>query len=45
MKVFWGLGKVLTLMFWLVALVNLVEPLINPIDLLVNLAASLAAAA
>ncbi|CAI8912299.1 hypothetical protein D3C81_1393180 [compost metagenome] len=41
MKVFWGLGKCLTLMFWLVVLVNLVEPLINPIDLLVNLAASL----
>lgn len=41
MKVFWGLGKVLTLLFWSVVLVNLVQPLINPFHLLVNLAGSL----
>jgi len=41
MKVLWGLGKVLTLMFWLVVTVNLVEPLINPFDVLVNMAGSL----
>ncbi len=38
---FWGLGKCLTLMFWLVVLVNLFNPLINPFHLLVNLAGSL----
>ncbi len=41
MKVFWGLGKVLTLLFWGVALINVFKPLINPFDLLINLAASL----
>ncbi|KPA99513.1 MULTISPECIES: DUF1145 domain-containing protein [Pseudomonas] len=41
MKVLWGLGKVLTLLFWLVVLVNLVNPLISPFRLLVNLAGSL----
>ena len=41
MKVFWGLGKVLTLMFWGVVLINLFEPLINPFDVLINLVASL----
>lgn len=41
MKVFWGLGKFLTLLFWAVVLVNLVNPLINPFHLLVNLAGSL----
>ncbi|CAI8761933.1 putative membrane protein [Pseudomonas chlororaphis] len=41
MKVFWGLGKLLTLLFWLLVLVNLVGPLINPIHLLINLAGSL----
>ncbi len=41
MKVLWGLGKVLTLLFWLVVLVNLVTPLISPFHLLVNLAGSL----
>ncbi|WP_025806725.1 DUF1145 domain-containing protein [Pseudomonas chlororaphis] len=41
MKVFWGLGKLLTLLFWLLVLVNLVSPLINPIHLLINLAGSL----
>ncbi|OOV98622.1 DUF1145 domain-containing protein [Pseudomonas sp. MF4836] len=41
MKVFWGLGKILTLVFWLVVLINLAKPLINPLHLLVNLAGSL----
>lgn len=41
MKVLWGVGKVLALVFWGVALVNLFWPLINPFDLLVNLAGSL----
>ncbi|SDV02751.1 DUF1145 domain-containing protein [Pseudomonas mucidolens] len=41
MKVFWGLGKFLTLLFWVVVIVNLVRPLINPFHLLVNLSGSL----
>ncbi|ROL65405.1 hypothetical protein BLX41_28550 [Pseudomonas protegens] len=41
MKVLWGLGKFLTLVFWLVVLINLAKPLINPLHLLVNLAGSL----
>ncbi len=41
MKVLWGLGKVLTLLFWAVALINIFKPLINPFDLLINLAGSL----
>ncbi|WP_191485419.1 DUF1145 domain-containing protein [Pseudomonas sp. FEN] len=41
MKVLWGLGKVLTLVFWLVVLVNLVQPLISPFRVLVDLAGSL----
>ena len=41
MKVLWGLGKVLSLMFLGVALFNLFAPLINPFDVLINLAASL----
>lgn len=41
MKLFWRLGKLLTLLFWLVVVVNLVSPLINPFDLLINLAGSL----
>ena len=41
MKVFWGLGKLLTLLFWGVVVVNLITPLINPFHLLVNLAGSL----
>lgn len=41
MKVFWGLGKVLTLLFWLVVLVNLFHPLVHPIQLLVNLTGGL----
>ncbi|AZC23029.1 MULTISPECIES: DUF1145 domain-containing protein [Pseudomonas] len=41
MKVLWGLGKFLTLVFWLVVLINLAKPLINPLHLLVNLAGCL----
>ncbi|MCK9817851.1 hypothetical protein BK634_27420 [Pseudomonas chlororaphis] len=41
MKIVWGLGKFLTLVFWLVVLINLARPLINPFHLLVNLAGSL----
>lgn len=41
MKLFWGLGKVLTLGFWLVLLVNLVTALPSPFDLLISLAGSL----
>jgi len=41
MKVVWGLGKFLTLLFWVVVVINLFEPLINPFHLLVNLAGSL----
>lgn len=41
MKVIWRLGKILTWVFWLVVLINLVKPLINPLHLLVNLAGSL----
>ncbi|WLG97020.1 DUF1145 domain-containing protein [Pseudomonas sp. FP198] len=38
MKVFWWLGRLLTLLFWLVVLVNLVMPFVHPLHLLVNLA-------
>ncbi|MFJ7143249.1 MAG: DUF1145 domain-containing protein [Pseudomonas protegens] len=41
MKVLWGMGKFLTLVFWLVVLINVVKPLVNPLHLLVNLAGSL----
>ncbi|NVZ68693.1 DUF1145 domain-containing protein [Pseudomonas costantinii] len=41
MKVFWGLGKLLTLLFWVVVVVNLFRPLTNPFHLLVSLAGSL----
>ncbi|NMX71978.1 DUF1145 domain-containing protein [Pseudomonas sp. WS 5532] len=41
MKVFWGLGTFLTLLFWVVVLVNLFRPLTNPFHLLVSLAGSL----
>ena len=41
MKLLRGLGKVLTLLFWCVALINIFKPLINPFDLLINLAGSL----
>ncbi|MET0847255.1 MAG: DUF1145 domain-containing protein [Pseudomonas sp.] len=38
MKVIWGLGKLLTLLFWLVVLANLLMPFVNPLHQLVNLA-------
>nr|WP_314487789.1 DUF1145 domain-containing protein [uncultured Pseudomonas sp.] len=41
MKVLWGLGKILMVLFWGVALYNVFKPLINPFDLLINLAGSL----
>ena len=41
MKVLWGLGKVLTLLFWVVVAINVFRPLSNPFDLLINLAGSL----
>lgn len=41
MKLFWGLGKFLTLLFWVVVAINLLKPLINPLHLLVNLAGCL----
>lgn len=41
MKVFSGLGKFLTLLFWLVVVVNLLSPLINPFNLLLNIVGSL----
>lgn len=41
MKLFWRLGKVLMLMFWLVVLINLMTPLINPFDVLISFAGSL----
>ncbi|SSB98986.1 putative membrane protein [Pseudomonas sp. 43mfcvi1.1] len=40
MKVFWGLGRLLTLLFWLVVLVNLIMPFVHPLHLLVNFAAA-----
>jgi putative membrane protein len=43
MKVLWGLGKLLTLLFWLVVAVNLLMPFIYPLQVLVNLAGSLLA--
>ncbi|MBT2339570.1 MULTISPECIES: DUF1145 domain-containing protein [Pseudomonas] len=41
MKVFWGLGRLLTVVFWLVVLVNLIMPFVHPLHLLVNLAGAL----
>ncbi|WP_296255835.1 MULTISPECIES: DUF1145 domain-containing protein [unclassified Pseudomonas] len=41
MKVVWGLGKVLTLGFWAVVLVNQVAVLPIPFDMLITLAGSL----
>ncbi|BBP61161.1 DUF1145 domain-containing protein [Pseudomonas sp. St316] len=38
MKVFWGLGRLLTLLFWLVVLVNLVVPFVHPLHELVTVA-------
>ncbi|MGE8067656.1 DUF1145 domain-containing protein [Pseudomonas sp. NPDC089569] len=43
MKVLWGLGKLLTLLFWSVVLVNLLTPFVHPLHLLVNLAGGLLA--
>lgn len=43
MKVLWGLGKLLTLLFWLVVLVNLLAPFVYPLHQLVNLAGGLLA--
>ncbi|MGY2339166.1 DUF1145 domain-containing protein [Pseudomonas sp. SDO5532_S415] len=43
MKVLWGLGKLLTLLFWSVVLVNLLTPFIHPLHSLVNLAGGLLA--
>ena len=40
---FWALGKLLTLLFWLVVLVNQLMPFVNPLHLLVDLAGSLLA--
>ena len=44
MKVFWGLGKLLTLLFWLVVLANLLIPFVHPLHFLINLAGSVLAA-
>jgi putative membrane protein len=41
MRVFWGVGKILTLGFWAVVLINLAVSLPNPFDLLISLAGSL----
>ncbi|MGH8418792.1 MAG: DUF1145 domain-containing protein [Pseudomonas sp.] len=41
MKVVWGLGKVLTLGFWAVVLVNQTAVLPIPFDMLIKLAGSL----
>lgn len=41
MKVILGLGKCLALVFWLVVLINLYQPLVNPFDVLINLAGCL----
>jgi len=38
MKVFWGLGRLLTLLFWLVVPANLIMPFVHPLHLLVNFA-------
>ena len=43
MKVFWGLGKLLTLLFWLVVLANQLMPFVNPLHLLVDLVGGLLA--
>ncbi|MVV51966.1 DUF1145 domain-containing protein [Pseudomonas sp. PB120] len=44
MKVFWWLGKLLTLVFWLVVLTNLLIPFVHPLHFLLNVAGSLLAA-
>lgn len=43
MKVFWGLGKLLTAAFWLVVLFNLMVVLPSPFALLIKLAGSMLA--
>ncbi|NUT78626.1 DUF1145 domain-containing protein [Pseudomonas sp. C1C7] len=43
MKVLWGLGKLLTLLFWLVVLVNSLLPFVYPLHPLVNLAGAVLA--
>jgi putative membrane protein len=43
MKVIWGLGKLLTLVFWLVVLVNQLTPFVYPLHLLVDLVGCLLA--
>jgi putative membrane protein len=43
MKVIWGLGKLLTLLFWLVVLVNLLVPFTYPLHVLVSLVGGLLA--
>ncbi|MBD9598589.1 DUF1145 domain-containing protein [Pseudomonas sp. PDM10] len=43
MNVFWGLGKLLTLLFWLVVLANQLMPFVKPLHLLVDLAGGLLA--
>jgi len=41
MKLFWGLGKILTLGFWVVVLINQLFLLPSPFDILIKLAGSL----
>ncbi|MGE1167098.1 DUF1145 domain-containing protein, partial [Peribacillus simplex] len=41
MKVFWGLGRLLTLLFCCVVLANQLVPFVHPLHLLVNLAGGL----
>jgi putative membrane protein len=41
MKVLWGLGRLLTLLFWSIVLVNLLIPFVFPLHPLVNLAGGL----
>ncbi|WPN46056.1 MULTISPECIES: DUF1145 domain-containing protein [unclassified Pseudomonas] len=43
MNALWGLGKLLTLLFWLVVLFNLLSPFVFPLHPLVNLAGGLLA--
>ncbi|MFJ4144278.1 DUF1145 domain-containing protein [Pseudomonas sp. NPDC089734] len=41
MKLFWGLGKVLTLGFWLVVLINAVIEAPSPFGVMIDMAGSL----
>jgi putative membrane protein len=41
MKVLWGLGKVLTVLFWWVVLLNLFMPMPRPFYQLINLAGAM----